>query len=113
MKRTHIDKIGTVKQFNNGNMNIKFDIDGVYKNESDFVNLLWLLEWLDIDFIGDSYCLSNYDMGITLYDCYSDKCFIVSFSELSDCFNSGKTMKLYAHTPDEFEKEEIKARFDG
>lgn len=112
MKRTNIDRIGKATQFSNGNINVKFDLQGVYKNESDIVNLLWLLDDLDIDFIGEQYCLSNYDMGLTLYSYYTDQCFVLSFSELADCFKSGKTMKLYAHTPDEWEREEIKERFE-
>ena len=112
MKRTTNDRIGRAIQFENGNINVKFDLSGIYKNESDVINLLWLLESLDIDFIGEQYCLSNYDMGITLYSYYTDQCFVVSFSELAACFESGKTMKLYAHTPDEYDREEIEKRFE-
>ena len=112
MKRTNNSRLGSIKEFNNGNINVKFDLQGVYKNESDVVNLLWLLDDFDTYNIGDEYCLSNYDMGLTLYNLYSDKCYIVSFTELSGRFQNGKTLRLYAHDPDEWERDEIKKHFE-
>ena len=112
MSRTFCDRIGTIKEFSNGNINIKFDPSGVYKNESDIINLLWLVDSCDIYDIGEQYCLSNYDLGLTLYNLHSDKCYILSFTELAEKFNNGKTLKLYAHTPDNYEREEINARFE-
>ena len=99
--------IGTIKEFKNGNMNIHFDIQDVYQDESDIVNLLWLIDSHDTYNIGDEYCLSNYDMGMTLYNVRTDKIFIVSFSELSESFKTGKTLKLYARIPDEYDRELI------
>ena len=99
--------IGTIKEFKNGNMNIHFDIQDVYQDESDIVNLLWLIDSHDTYNIGDEYCLSNYDMGMTLYNVRTDKIFIVSFSELSESFKTGKTLKLYARIPDKYDRELI------
>lgn len=111
MKRENTTNIGTVKQFNNGNINVKFDLNGVYKDESDIVNLLWLFDSIDTYNIGDEFCLSNYDMGCMLYDCYSDLVFIVSFTELQNAFKTGKTLKLYARKPDNYDREAINAEF--
>lgn len=99
--------IGTIKEFKNGNMNIHFDIQDVYKNESDVVNLLWLIDSHDTYNIGDEYCLSNYDMGMTLYNCRIDRVYIVSFTELAESFRTGKTLKLFAHIPDDYDRELI------
>ena len=99
--------IGYVKEFKNGNMNIHFDIQDVYQDESDVVNLLWLIDSKDTYVISDEYCLSNYDMGMTLYNVRTDKTFIVSFTELAESFKTGKTLKLYARIPDEYDRELI------
>ena len=99
--------IGTIKEFKNGNMNIHFDIQDVYKDESDIVNLLWLIDSHDTYNIGDEYCLSNYDMGMTLYNCRIDRVYIVSFTELAESFKTGKTLKLYARIPDKYDRELI------
>ena len=99
--------IGTIKEFKNGNMNIHFDIQDVYYFLSVIVNLLWFIVSHDTYNIGDEYCLSNYDMGMTLYNVRTDKIFIVSFSELSESFKTGKTLKLYARIPDEYDRELI------
>ena len=99
--------IGYVKEFNNGNMNIHFDIQDVYQDESDVVNLLWLIDSKDTYVISDEYCLSNYDMGMTLYNVRTDKTFIVSFTELAESFKTGKVLKLIANTPDEYDRELI------
>ncbi len=107
MKRQGVYRLGTIKQFDNGNMNIKFDLEMLYKDESDIVQLLWLLDSFDTYNISDEYCLSNFDMGMTLYDCYSDLIFIVSFTELAESFKTGKTLKLYARIPDKYDRELI------
>ena len=99
--------IGYVKEFKKGNMNIHFDIQDVYQDESDVVNLLWLVDSRDTYVISDEYCLSNYDMGMTLYNVRTDKIFIVSFSELAESFKTGKTLKLCARIPDEYDRELI------
>ena len=106
-------EIGSIKEFKNGNINIKFNINDVYKDESDIVNLLWLVDDKDIYNIGDEYCLSNYDMGCTLYNIRLDKVYILSFSQLADCFKTGKTLKLYAHKPDSYDREEINNFLDS
>ena len=113
MTRTHNSRLGSLKEFNNGNINIKFDLKMLYKNESDIVQLLWLLDDFDTYNIGDEFCLSNYDMGCLLYNCYSDLTYILSFSELSDAFKTGKTLKLYARKPDEYDRQEIERYFNS
>jgi hypothetical protein len=111
MKRNNYTNEGTITEYKNGNINIKFSPDAIKDinsgRYSDIEVISWLLDSLDTYFISDEYCLSNYDMGATLYNCNSDLCYIISFSDIENILKAGKTLKLYGHTPDEYEKEDI------
>jgi hypothetical protein len=99
----------TAKRFKNGNINIK--LDGTENPHcSDVEEITFALEraYIDFDFISDSYCISNYDMAFDIYDSYMDKIICMIHSEI-DRIAEGKTVKFYAHTPDEFEREIIAA----
>lgn len=104
MRRIHNGNGGTIKEFQNGNMNIKFEpwgLENIRNGKFSDIELLnELLFWVDTYFIGDEFCLSNYDMGATLYNCNFDKIYIISFSDIDTVLKSGKTLKLYARTPD-------------
>lgn len=95
------------KLFKNGNLNIK-----IQKNEMDEFNsdrILFLddlLFWMDCNFIGETYCLSNYETGHTIYNNYMDCCYVFSWNNLDDLGN-GKTIKLYAHPVEDWEREII------
>jgi len=92
------------KEFKNGNINIKLDNDAIEEFKKD--ELLFLcdcLSWIDCDFIGETYCLSNYDIGHTLYNSYSDLVYIFPWSCLED-LKQGKTVKLYARKPDKWDR---------
>ena len=97
-------------RFKNGNINIRFykeTIDDIKANKfSDIDCLSFALEKVDCYFVGKEFCISNYDMGILIYSVYSDKAFILAFSELEKLI-AGKTLKLYAHNPDNEEREQI------
>ena len=97
-------------RFKNGNINIRFSketINDIKANKfSDIECLSFALEDVDCYFVGEQFCLSNYDMGIMIYSAYSDKVFILAFSELETLI-AGKTLKLYAHKPDNEEREQL------
>jgi len=95
------------KEFKNGNINIKFGNDAIEEFKKD--ELLFLcdcLSLIDCDFIGETYCLSNYETGHTLYNSYSDLVYIFPWSCLED-LKQGKTVKLYARKPDEYDRQLI------
>lgn len=104
-------KDATTKEFKNGNINITFtgDNDG---SISDIELLNDALFWKDCYFIGEQYCLSNYDMGVTVYNCRRDLVYILSFSALDAAYNNNKTLKLYASVPDETDRELIDAWYN-
>ena len=97
-------------RFKNGNINIRFSketINDIKANKfSDIECLSFALDNVDCYFVGEQFCLSNYDMGVLIYSVYSDKAFILAFSEM-DKLIQGKTLKLYAHKPNIEEREQI------
>lgn len=113
MRRENYTNHGHIKEFKNGNINVTFSRDAINKifenggHLSDIEILSWLLDSIDCDFIGDEFCLSNFDMGTMIYNCYSDLIYIISFSDIDNILKQGKTLKLYAKTPDDDDREEI------
>lgn len=101
-------------RFKNGNINIKFfdeTIDDIKSNRfSDIECLSFALDDVDCYFYGEQFCISNYAMGTMIYNAYSDKVYILNFSDI-DRLLQGKTLKLYARKPDTEEREQIQYYF--
>lgn len=97
--------------FNNDNIHIKLSRESLddYRQGkfSDIELISFALEDVDTYIIGEQYCLSNWDMGCTLYNCNRDKVYILSFKALEEVLMQGKTLILKAHTPDETDREII------
>ena len=97
------------KRFKNGNINVRFDSDTIAEIQcgkiSDIEALSWALEDVDCRFIGEQYCLSNYEMGATIYSDYADKTFILNFSDIPAVLMKGRSLKLYANEPDDDDRE--------
>lgn len=103
MKRENNANEGIIKEFENGNINIKLSVDAIANinagKYSDIEVISWLLDGLDCYFIGEQFCLSNFDMGVSIYNCYSDLVYILAFSDIINKLMQNKTLKLYATTP--------------
>ncbi len=103
-------RVGDAIRFKNGNINIRFSqetIDDIKSNRfSDIECLSYALEDVDCYFYGEQFCLSNYAMGIMIYNFYSDKVYLLNFAD-TDKLLQGKTLKLYARKPDEYDREQI------
>ena len=110
MKRKHNCNEGIITEYKNGNITIKFYPENVSNDQ--ILELSELLFWNDCYIIGDQFCLSNYDAGCLIYNTYSDLCYILSFSQLENAYKTGKTMRLYARVPDEYDRETIENYFD-
>ena len=99
--------------FNNGNLNIRFspdEIQDIKAGKHSMIELLsWKLDKFDTIFIGEKYCLSNYTIGCTLYSCYSDKVFILDFSDIDNILMESRTLKLYATKPTQDDREIIES----
>lgn len=96
-------------ELKNGNLIIKYSPDSIKESKRD--QLLFLsdvLSWLDCYFIGETYCLNNYEMGHTIYNLYSDLVYIFPWSDLEE-LEKGKCITLFAATPDETDREIIES----
>lgn len=111
MKREHNATEGIIKEFQNGNINIRLSADAIETiksgKESDIFIISELFYWVDTYFVGDHFCLSNYDMGALLYNNYSDKCYIIAFSDIENTLMQGHTLKLYGFEPSENDRQTI------
>ena len=99
MLRESFNNYGIIKEYNNNNITIKYYADGIKGAKKDDILILSEVLWLlDCSIEGDEFCLSNYETGCSIYNCFSDKWYIFPFSYLEKLEN-GKTIKLYAYDP--------------
>jgi len=95
----------------NNDLVIQYDDDTIQNAARDEMLIFSdVIGWLDTNIIGEEFCLSNYDMGIMLYNCYSDKCYIVSFSDLEK-IKAGEKVTLCAYDPDDDDREAIEREY--
>lgn len=94
-------------RFSNGNIHIHGGVDNTL-HESTLIQLLWELENVDTYLIGEEYCISNWDMGITVYSYYSDLVYTIAYSQLRR-LEEGKTLILKGMKPSEYDRELIAA----
>lgn len=95
------------KEYKNGNIIIKYDRDMIAESKRDsLLTLSSVLDEIDCSFIGETYCLNNYETGHTVYNAYSDLVYVFAWSEL-ETLEAGKAVKLFARKPDEADRELI------
>ena len=95
------------KEYKNGNIIIRYDRDMIAESKHDsLLTLSSVLDEIDCSFIGETYCLNNYETGHTVYNSYSDLVYIFAWSEL-EALEAGKAVKLFARKPDETDRELI------
>lgn len=95
------------KEYKNGNITIKIPADEMEYFKRDNVGIL--ADWLsiiDCEFIGETFCLSNFETGHMIYNYYSDLVYIFPWREL-ERLEQGKTVRLYARVPDSYDREMI------
>ena len=107
-----IRKTDSVKEFKNGNLNIRFTAEEIAEMNSDdaqsgLYTLINALDWADCYFVGDSFCWGNFTMGQLIYNAYSDVCYILDLSDINAVLMKGETLKLYARKPDAENREMI------
>lgn len=99
MLRENYNNTGIVKEYKNNNITIKLYKDFLQDFiKDDVLYIDDLLSYIDCYFIGETYCLSNYETGHTIYNSYSDKVYVFPWRYL-ELLKQGKTVKLYAHNP--------------
>lgn len=102
-----LHKTDYCKEYKNGNIVIKYDSELIElaKKEPLFA-IETALEGNDCYFIGETYCLNNYETGHTIYNAYSDLVYVFPWSNL-ETLETGKAVKLFARKPDETDRELI------
>lgn len=96
------------REYKNGNITIKYDPETITAAQRDSVLIISdVISEIDCYFIGETYCLSNFETGHTIYNCYSDLVYIFPWRFLED-LQKGKTVRLYARRPDETDREILK-----
>lgn len=96
------------REYKNGNITIKYDPETIAAAKRDPVLIVSdVLSQIDCYFFGETYCLSNFETGHSVYNCYSDVVYIFPWRLLEDLQN-GKTIKIYARRPDECDRELLK-----
>lgn len=94
-------------QFKNGNINLRIQREDLEDFKKDQVLYLSeLLSWNNCDFIGETYCLNNFETGHTIYNWYMDCTYIFPWREL-ETLAAGKMVKPYAHPVEDWERELI------
>ena len=96
---------GIATEYKNHNITIKLFKDSMkdfFKDE--ILSLSSILSDFDCDFIGETYCLNNFETGHTVYNYYSDMIYTFPWRYIDDLKN-GKTVRLYAKKPDEWDRE--------
>ena len=107
MLRENYNNDGIVREYKNGNITIKCYKEGIQESKRDSIlTLSILLDMIDCYFIGETYCLSNYATGHTIYNAYSDLVYIFDWNLLA-MLKNGETVRLYARKPDETDRELI------
>ena len=95
------------KEYKKENIIIKYDRDMIAESKRDsLLTLSSVLDEIDCYFIGETYCLNNYETGHMVYNSYSDLVYIFAWSEL-ETLEAGKAVRLFARKPDETDRELI------
>ena len=94
-----------VKRYKNGNFTIQREKD---EKLVDDANLIIAIAWHcdDMDLLGEPGCASNYDMYQCFYNYYTDKKYMVLYSQQED-FEKGKIIRLYAQDMDEYDRVQL------
>lgn len=109
MLRENYNNYGIIKEYKNGNITIKYYKEGIQESKRDsLLTLSSLLDMIDCSFIGETYCLNNYETGHTVYNSYSDLVYVFAWSEI-EALEAGKAVKLFARKPDETDRELIES----
>lgn len=103
-KRSNFNNFGEILQFNNGNINLRFS-EKIDMAEA-FFRAVELLDMIDCYVVGEEYCLSNFDIGVDIYNAHDDLIYIFAFNNITRLAEGG-TVKLYANKLDTADREKL------
>ena len=84
-----------VREFKNGNINIKME-------EYSYEEMMEELFWVDCYPKGEPFSLGNFDMGFLIHNVRRNLVYTLSGGDIEK-IKEGKTVKLYAREPNEWE----------
>ena len=99
----------TVRRYKNGNFTIQKEKDEKLSVEEQNLWIAIYYHCSDMDLLGEPRCASNYDMYQCFYNYYTDKKYVVLYSQQED-FEQGKTIRLYAQDMDEDDRALLEER---
>lgn len=106
-----------IKEFKNGNISIRFPIEFKEKLLAGTISaievLSFVLDEIDCYFIGENFCISNYDTGMLIYNCYSDLVYIIAVSDILEVLANFRWLRLYARKPSDVDREIIENELGG
>lgn len=103
MARENISKYGVVREFKNGNINIK--CDPVEFSNDPLLAVSELLFWVDTEIVCEIQDVWN--PSLLLYNCRLDRCYEL-FESFQDDLKAGKTVRIFARVPNEYDKAFLK-----
>ncbi len=90
-----------IVEFNNGNLDIKYDDETITSALLDRWGVLADILWnLDCEFVGEPQSFGNFDVAIMIYNSHLDRIYTFSGSDMEDLLK-GKSVRLLAVVPDE------------
>lgn len=92
-------------EFKNGNISVRLDKRDL-PTDDEILLLSSVLDEVDCYFIGETFCLNNWETGHLIYNCYSDLCYVFPWALLED-LKAGKAVRLYARPVSEDDREVI------
>lgn len=101
--RENISNYGVVREYKNGNITIKVDLEEYEKDSLLCVSEL--LFWVDTYFGGEY--LDVWNPSQLWYNVRLDRCYQLYESDIK-MLEDGNTVRLYARVPDEYDKELMK-----
>lgn len=94
-------------EFKNGNISVRLDKRDL-PTDDEILLLSSVLDEVDCYFIGETFCLNNWETGHLIYNCYSDLCYVFPWALLED-LKAGKAVRIYARKPDDTDREIIES----
>lgn len=103
MARENISNYGVVREYKNGNITLK--CDPVEFSNDPLLAVSELLFWVDTDIVCE--IPDVWRPSLLLYNCRLDRCYEL-YESCQDDLKTGKTVRIFARVPNEYDKEFLK-----
>lgn len=104
-----------IKEYKNGNITLKLTLEEMVlctENKDARQWLLWTISdnmfWIDTYIVSDPSCMGNDEMALMLYNTRLDKVYTLLLGRQLTALMDGKTIRLYANTPDKWDEDVLR-----